>query len=81
MAVDKNANTTSNKKGSPSDTGQEKAATKRGKSTMEFQKEEEIKDEFLNEGEEVPSHLKKGANPNRNTNKTKTSEPTYGNSK
>ena len=79
MDQDKRRNTSNPRgKGNPSDTGHDKAAIKKGKTGEDFEKEEEIREKYTDEGEEVPSHLKKRGNPNRNQDKPDIDKPTYG---
>lgn len=73
--------TSSDRKGNPSDTGQDKPAIKESKTSEDLNKEEEIREKHLDEGGEVPSHLEKGANPNRNPDKPDIDKPAYGSSK
>lgn len=82
MAEKDNKRNTSSlrRKGNPSDTGQEKATIKEGKKTEALKKEEEIQEKYTEEGGEIPSHLKKGANPNRNPDKPDIDKPGYGGS-
>ena len=78
---DNQRNTPSNRrKANPSDSGHDKATIKEGKTTEELKKEEEIRAEHTDDGE-IPSHLKRGANPNRNTDKPDIDKPAYGSSK
>ncbi len=70
---------TDNKKGSPADTGHDKASVKKGKSEKALQREEEVRNNHLDNEDEIPSDLK--SNPNRNEDKSNTSEPKYGSSK
>lgn len=67
-------------KANPSDTGQDKATIKEGKTTDELKNEEEIIEKHTNDGE-IPPHLQRGANPNRNTDKPDIDKPAYGSSK
>jgi len=67
-------------KSNPSDKGtQDKAAIKKGGTQEELDKEQEIKDKYLEEDGSIPPHLEEGSN--RNPDKTKTDEPKYGGSK
>ncbi len=66
---------TTNKKGSPSDTEKYKADMKPGKEGEALEKEDDIKDKFLEEDGEIPDHLQN--NPNRNVDKTKSGGPSY----
>ncbi len=79
MAKDDIKGGANNKKGNPSDEGQDKASIKKGKSAEELEREEELRNQHLDRDSEIPSHLEK--NPNRNEDKTNTSEPKYGSSK
>jgi len=73
-------NPSPSRKGNPSDTGQDKATIKEGKTTDELKNEEEIIEKHTHDGE-IPSHLQRGANPNRNTDKPDIDKPAYGSSK
>ncbi|KEO75523.1 hypothetical protein [Anditalea andensis] len=67
-------------KSNPSDPGTEdKAAIKEGRSKEALEKEEALKDKYLEEDGSIPPHLEEGTN--RNPDKTKNSEPTYGGTK
>jgi hypothetical protein len=83
MAENKNQenNPSSHRKANPSDTGKDKASIKKGGTSEELKKEEKITEKYTDEGGEIPSHLKKGANPNRNTDKPDIDKPAYGSSK
>ena len=83
MAENENVRNTPSQsvKSNPSDPGQDKATIKEGKTTEELKKEEEILKKYTQEGGEVPSHLKKGSNPNRNPDKPDIDKPAYGGSK
>ena len=71
----------SNRKANPSDTGKDKAAFKEVNPSKGLKKEEKITKKYTDEDGEIPSHLKKGANPNRNTDKPDIDKPAYGSSK
>jgi len=71
-------NPSPSRKANPSDTGQDKATLKEGKTTDGLKNEEEIIEKHTNDGE-IPSHLQKGTN--RNTDKPDIDKPAYGSSK
>lgn len=76
---DKNTPSTQGKS-NPSDKGsQDKAAIKKGGSQEELDKEQEIKDKYLEEDGSIPPHLEEGTN--RNPDKVNNSEPKYGGTK
>lgn len=68
------------KQGNPSDSGKDKATIKEGKTADELKNEEEIIERHTND-REVPPHLQRGGNPNRNTDKPDIDKPAYGSSK
>lgn len=70
MAVDKNTrkNTYGPYKGSPGDSGQDKAEIKEMQdSKTDLQYKDQLREDYIKDVDEVPDHLKE--NPNRNPDK------------
>jgi hypothetical protein len=64
-------------KSNPSDPGsKDKAAIKKGSTPEEIEKEQELKEKYLEEDGDVPPHLEKGSN--RNPSKPNINKPKYG---
>jgi len=72
---DQSNNPSPSRKANPSDSGQDKAQIKKGKTAEELEREEGIRQEHTDEGK-IPSHLEKHAN--RNPNKPDIDKPSYG---
>ncbi|SDM32685.1 hypothetical protein SAMN05421823_11297 [Catalinimonas alkaloidigena] len=64
-------------KANPSDAGKSKASVKEAPDQQELEREEEIREKFMDDRGEVVPDAKRGSNPNRNTDKPDLNKPAY----
>jgi hypothetical protein len=70
-------NSSPQRKGNPSDTGQSKAEVKGTPDDEQLKREQEIIDKYGSELDEMQPDVLRGSNPNRNTQKPDIDKPAY----